>query len=101
MLTAARGTRMEDGTMDGTVYLLHFDQPYEHAKHYTGWAREGRLEERLEEHATGRGANLTAVVLAAGITWTLARTWPGTRRRERQLKKQGGASRHCPVCKGR
>ena len=22
----------------GTVYLLHFDQPYKHARHYVGWA---------------------------------------------------------------
>jgi hypothetical protein len=38
------------------------------------------------------------VVKAAGITWTLARTWPGDRNRERQLKNQGGASRRCPAC---
>ncbi|MGO9159957.1 MAG: hypothetical protein ACLP7J_04485, partial [Streptosporangiaceae bacterium] len=31
--------------------------------------------------------------------WELARTWSGTRARERQIKAQGGAARHCPVCK--
>ena len=35
---------------------------------------------------------------AAGIRWQLARTWEGSRARERQLKLQGGASRHCPMC---
>jgi hypothetical protein len=35
---------------------------------------------------------------SAGISWTLARTWPGGRTRERQLKTRGGASRRCPEC---
>ena len=80
----------------GTVYLLHFHRPYRHARHYLGWAAD--LDTRLAEHAAGRGARLTAVVRAAGIGWHLARTWPGGRARERQLKRQGGASRCCPDC---
>lgn len=80
----------------GTVYLLHFDKPYKHARHYIGWAKD--LDERLAQHLTGHGARLLEVVTSAGITWTLARTWKGTRNRERQLKRQGGASRRCPMC---
>jgi predicted GIY-YIG superfamily endonuclease len=80
----------------GTVYLIHFDRPYKHARHYIGWASD--LDARLTEHAAGRGARLLAVVKAAGIGWTLARTWTGSRVRERQLKNQGGASRRCPAC---
>lgn len=80
----------------GTVYLLHFDRPYQHAAHYTGWTTD--LATRLETHDTGHGARLLAVVKAAGITWTLARTWTGPRTRERALKRQGGASRRCPLC---
>jgi hypothetical protein len=38
------------------------------------------------------------VVREAGITWQLARVWPGDRARERQLKRQGGAARRCPLC---
>jgi hypothetical protein len=89
----------------GTCYLLHFDRPYISAngkgvaKHYTGFADSSRsLKSRLAEHERGRGARLLQVVKAAGITWTLARTWPGGRGRERQLKNQGGASRRCPEC---
>lgn len=89
---------MQGCSCEGTVYLLHFDRPYKHAAHYIGWARPGRLAARLQEHADGGGARLTQVVAAAGIGWQLARTWPGSRRRERQIKKQGGASRCCPVC---
>src|SRR5882724_8137382 len=78
----------------GVVYLLHFDRRYRHAGHYTGWTRN--LLARLDKHAAGRGARLLAVVQAEGIGWTLARTWEGTRLKERSLKRQGGASRHCP-----
>ena len=81
---------------DGTVYLLHFARPYRHARHYTGWTRD--LDARLRPHQHGAGARLLEVVAGAGIDWTLARTWPGDRNRERQLKRQGGASRRCPVC---
>ena len=80
----------------GTVYLLHFDQPYKHARHYLGWAVN--VKRRLADHAAGRGARLTAVVREAGIGWTLARLWPGSRARERQIKRQGGLSRCCPLC---
>jgi hypothetical protein len=88
----------------GTVYLLHFNRPYgppgapvgSTAKHYVGWAWD--LAGRLADHEAGRGARLTEVVRAAGIGWQLARTWPGGRARERQIKNQGGASRCCPMC---
>jgi predicted GIY-YIG superfamily endonuclease len=80
----------------GTVYLLHFDRPYRHAGHYCGFA--ANLAARLAEHDAGHGARLLAVVKAAGIGWTLARTWPGTRHTERALKRQGGAARRCPLC---
>ncbi len=81
----------------GVIYLLHFDRPYKHARHYTGWTDD--LETRLARHARGGGARLLAVAYAAGVRWQLARTWPGPRARERQLKRQGGASRHCPLCR--
>lgn len=83
----------------GTVYLLHFDRPYQHARHYTGWTTD--LPARLAAHRKDSDVKLLRVVRAAGIGWQLARTWPNTtRHRERQLKVQGGASRHCPLCKG-
>jgi predicted GIY-YIG superfamily endonuclease len=79
------------------VYLLHFDRPYRHAKHYLGSCQD--LERRLTQHGKGRGARLLEVVQAVGIGWQLARTWCGGKKRERQLKNQGGASRRCPICK--
>jgi hypothetical protein len=88
------------------VYLLHFDRLYvpypgallrDCAGHYCGWTTD--LTIRLARHAAGNGARLLAVVHQAGISWQLARVWPGPRERERQLKRQGGASRRCPLCK--
>lgn len=81
---------------EGTVYLIHFDRPYRHARHYCGWA--GDLPARLALHAAGRGARLMAVIAAAGIGWRLARTWSGGRTLERRIKDQGGLARHCPLC---
>lgn len=86
----------KSGGKVGTIYLLHFNKPFGHARHYLGWARD--LEARLADHLAGRGARLLAVIHSADITWQLARTWPGTRARERQIKRQGGLSRCCPLC---
>lgn len=82
----------------GTIYLIHFDEPYRHAKHYLGWTRD--LEARLELHRNGRGARLMSIVSGAGIGWIVARTWERqTRVEERRLKNRGGSARHCPICK--
>ncbi|MGA2829102.1 MAG: hypothetical protein ABSF03_23650 [Streptosporangiaceae bacterium] len=88
---------MSTAVLVGTCYLIHFDRPYKHARHYLGWA--SNVKRRLAEHAAGRGANLMAVVRDAGIGWQLARLWPNsTRSRERQLKNQGSRARLCPMC---
>lgn len=79
------------------VYLIHFDRRYQHAGHYCGWTEN--LAARLARHAAGDGARLLAVIHQADISWCLARVWPGTRERERQLKRQGGAARRCPLCR--
>ena len=80
----------------GTVYLIHFHRPYKHARHYLGHALD--LEARLERHRAGDGARLLQVITAAGIGWTLVRTWPGGREMERQLKRQKNSPRLCPLC---
>ena len=80
----------------GVVYLLHFDRPYRHARHYTGFTHNWDARETL--HILGEGARLLRVIQLHGIGWQLARTWPGTRATERALKRQGGASRRCPLC---
>jgi anti-sigma regulatory factor (Ser/Thr protein kinase)/predicted GIY-YIG superfamily endonuclease len=95
-MTATGGSQQPAGPA-GTVYLIHLNERYKHAGHYLG--RASNLEARLTHHARGTGANLLRVAREAGIGWQLARTWTGDRSRERQLKKQGGRSRLCPICK--
>ena len=81
---------------DGTVYLLHLDPPFKHARHYTGWTSD--LDQRLEAHRAGRGARLMEVVKEAGGTFRLARTWPGPRALERAIKNRHEAPKLCPEC---
>lgn len=81
----------------GVVYLIHFDRPYKHAKHYTGWALD--LDARIAQHRGGYGSRLLSVIKDEGIGWSVARTWAGVDRNyERSLKRRGGASRCCPMC---
>ena len=80
-----------------TVYLIHFDTPYKHARHYLGSADD--VEARLAQHRSGNGARLMEVVGKAGISWRLARTWDGGRDQERRLKRQKHGPRLCPICR--
>ena len=80
----------------GVVYMLHFSRPYRHARHYVGWTED--LLDRLDAHATGRGARLVEVITQAGIGFTVVRICEGTRDTERAIKNDGGAVRFCPVC---
>jgi predicted GIY-YIG superfamily endonuclease len=80
------------------VYLLHFERPYFHARHYIGFTND-RIEQRLEEHKKGDGARLMQVITQAGIGFEVARTWEGDRSLERQLKNRKNAARLCPICR--
>ena len=82
--------------VDGTVYLLHLDPAYKHARHYVGWT--SNLDERLEAHRAGRGARLLEAVKEAGGSFHLARTWPGSRSLERAIKDRKEAPKLCPDC---
>lgn len=81
------------------VYLLHFDKPLAHARHYMGYAED--LERRLKRHARGEGARRTQVLVEQGIGWRLARVWPGDRKLERRLKNRKSAPKLCPLCSRR
>lgn len=79
-----------------TVYLIHFDRPYKHARHYLGSAKD--LNARLAEHRSGHGARLIQVIQEAGITWRVARTWEGGRLLEYYLKARKNSPHLCPLC---
>lgn len=81
------------------VYLIHFDKPYGHARHYIGYTED--LEKRVHEHeCTNNGARLLQVVKAAGIKFNVVRTWEGDRKLERKLKNRKNSKCLCPVCRG-
>ena len=81
----------------GTVYLLHFDRPLAHARHYVGWSAD--LPKRIEQHRRGlSGARLMAAVKDAGIGFRVARVWDGDRAFERRIKNRHATPRLCPVC---
>ena len=85
--------------IEGTVYLLHFERPYNGPmQHYVGFAADDdHLNRRLEAHREGTGGRTTRLAFEKGITFTLARTWPGSPRLERQIKSRG-PSNYCPLC---
>ena len=85
------------------LYLLHFHKPFKHAKHYLGFvASPDQLERRIEQHRKGNGSRLYRVIKEAGIGFEVAWTRDvGDRTEERRLKKLGGASRICPICKAK
>jgi predicted GIY-YIG superfamily endonuclease len=82
------------------VYLIHFDQPYYHARHYLGTTND--LDHRLKQHMLGTcygGARLMEVIMQVGITWRVACTWVGGRDLEKRLKSWNNSGRFCPICK--
>lgn len=84
------------------IYLIHFDTPYKHARHYIGFVEDiDHLIPRLCQHKQGQGARLMEVVSQSGITWQLARVFVGDRTEERRLKKSHNAPRLCPICNPR
>lgn len=87
------------GGVEGVVYLIHFERPLEHARHYIGWTAD--LEQRVADHQRGRGSKLIAAVVRAGIAFRVVRTWSGTRAFERKLKNRKETPRLCPVCAGK
>ena len=82
----------------GTVYLVHFDSPYYHARHYMGFTDD--LSKRMDRHRSGDGSRLLRALKEANIGYTVVRTWKGDRSLERRLKKRKNSPSFCPVCRG-
>lgn len=81
------------------VYLLHFERPYFHARHYIGFTDD--LDRRLHQHLNGheKGSPLVRAVLKAGITVQLAATFEGGKDLEKKMKSRHNAAHFCPICK--
>lgn len=88
------------------IYLLHYEDvigdpqnPRGQAQHYMGYADDGRLEERIEEHRRGQGAAITRAFAERGIAFVVAACWPGDRSKERRLKRWHKHRQLCPICR--
>jgi predicted GIY-YIG superfamily endonuclease len=83
------------------IYLLHFDPPLHHARHYLGWASD--IDKRLARHMSGKGARLVKAVIEAGCRVELVAVWEGASRDEERRMKNSNAvgKRYCPICSWR
>lgn len=86
-----------------TVYLIHFDKPLVHAKHYIGWTNGESTSRRLAKHRSGNGARILQVCNERSIHYDIVRTWENlscqeARDLERRLKSWHKSRQLCPVC---
>lgn len=82
------------------VYILHFNRPYFHARHYVGYTED--TDRRFKEHFNCHqsGSPLIQAALEAGITITVSKIYfDGDRNLERKIKKSHHTERYCPLCK--
>lgn len=81
------------------VYILHFDQPLHHARHYVGSTTADRVDARMHEHAEGWGSKITARAMRLGIKVYLAKVmFVSDRSYEKTLKRKGGIAALCRFC---
>lgn len=85
-----------DANTKGVCYLLHFDRPYKHARHYLGWTTD--LPARLDEHLNGNGARLLEVITAEGIGFEVVRIWHNKTLADEKRLKQKHSVKLCPIC---
>lgn len=82
------------------VYLIHFVEKHEHARHYLGYARD--VAARFARHLDGRGSRLLAHLNKLGLKYMLVRIWSdGDRDLERKLKGRKKSAQFCPICNPR
>lgn len=81
------------------IYLIHFDRPLAHARHYIGYTESAAtLPARIEAHRSGNGAKILKALNGHGIGYKVVMTWRGDRRQERKLKNKKKSSSLCPIC---
>jgi len=79
-----------------TIYLLHIQPAYKHARHYLGSTSD--LTARLAAHRSGTGSPLCRAAVEAGNALILVRTWKGGRIEERKLHRRKNSPALCPLC---
>jgi hypothetical protein len=82
----------------GTAYLLHFDGPFGHARHYLGFCENGNLFDRIDYHLKGRGSRLVKAAVEAKCGIFIVRLWQGATRDDERRLKNHSSVRYCPAC---
>jgi hypothetical protein len=83
----------------GIIYLIHFDRPLAHARHYIGFSTKQSPLARLKVHRANQGAHILRVLNTLGIGYHVARVWRKKKRSdERDMKNAKCAPHHCPFC---
>lgn len=84
----------------GWIYILHFGENIEHAKHYTGSTHN--IRERLRTHANGMGSCLTREFYSRNIPFVLGAvgetSHEGLRKLERRIKIRSHVNQYCRIC---
>lgn len=86
------------------LFLLHFDPPYHHARHYLGYAKgigRGRhYAEQIARNVKIGPHELVMAVQQAGCVISVADVWVGeSRPLQRKMRACGSLSRFCPICR--
>lgn len=82
------------------VYLLHFDPPFRHARHAWVVIPGGRELLPGTTFAVDQvDSRMLSAAAEAGTAFVVERSVPGDRIRALQLRKRGGASRECTICR--
>ncbi len=73
--------------MSWKVYVIHFDKPYKHAKHYTGIALN--VNKRMKEHKGGYGSKLMKVITEnnIGFRYNIIAEYPNYSRAKTEEKR--------------
>ena len=83
---------------EGLVYLIHFNTPLHHARHYLGFCENG-IKQRFERHKASQGAKLLKALNEKGIGYRIVRIWRHVDRNfERSLKNKKSTPKLCPIC---
>jgi len=85
------------------LFLLHFEPPYKHARHYLGYAvGTGRGSSYAKAIARGTAIGPHELVMAAqwaGCTITVADVFEGAGRAvQRTMRASHHLHRFCPIC---
>ena len=81
------------------VYVMHFEPPFKHARHYVGFTEHDDVATRLDEHLKGAGSRLVRAVAKAGHAVHIAHVFIGADRHfERRIKNHKDVCQWCRLC---